>query len=128
MLVSLTVRKVEQFGAPEERVMFEKIAARTGSDNACRIPSTVMSWIEGWKRGLISFFNISEVDNSSNVPNFRTTALRHMADGTGLLISNRWSGVLGKPGIRDPSSPLLIAEPQANDISIQTVEGIYNYE
>jgi hypothetical protein len=35
--------------------MSVKMAARTGSESACKIPSTVMSSIEGWKSGLITY-------------------------------------------------------------------------
>ena len=51
--LSLTVRKFEQFCGHSWATMSAYMATRTGSDSAWRIPSTVTSSIDGWKRGRI---------------------------------------------------------------------------
>src|SRR5258708_9604488 len=53
MSFSLILRKLEQFCEPAEAAIRAKIATRTGSDSACRIPSTRRSLIDGWNSGLI---------------------------------------------------------------------------
>src|SRR6478672_4430357 len=52
--LSLTVRKFEQLCGHSWATMPAYMATRTGSDNAWRIPSTVTSSIDGWKRGRIA--------------------------------------------------------------------------
>src|SRR6266446_4334876 len=53
MSFSLIFRNLEQFCEQTEAMICAKIATRTGSDKACRIPSTVTSLIDGWNSGLI---------------------------------------------------------------------------
>lgn len=47
MFRSLTFEKFEQVCERSEAAISTYIAARTGSESACRMPSTVMSSIEG---------------------------------------------------------------------------------
>jgi len=53
--LSLTFTKVVQFCEQFEPAISAKMATRTGSESAWRMPSTVTSSIEGWKRGRMLF-------------------------------------------------------------------------
>src|SRR5947209_8247545 len=46
-------RKFEQLCAHCEPAILAKMATRTGSDSACRMPSTARSSIEGWEIGFM---------------------------------------------------------------------------
>ena len=51
IVLSLTVRNVEQFCEHSWPTISAYMATRTGSDKAWRMPSTVISSIDGWNRG-----------------------------------------------------------------------------